>query len=62
MTTTDLKKEINKAIDHVPDSVLVEILDYLKQVQVTPIEKIGLSQHLALILREDKDLLQRLAL
>jgi hypothetical protein len=62
MTTTDLKLEIKKAIDSVPDSVLVDIFEYLKQIQTTPSEKVELSQHLRLILREDKDLLQRLAL
>lgn len=62
MTTTDLKYEIQKAMDTLPESVLVDILDYLRQIQKTPIEKIKLSKHLALILREDKELLQRLAL
>ena len=62
MNTTDLKQEINKAIDNVPESVLVDILDYLKQIQGTPAEKIDLSRHLGIILREDKELLQRLAL
>ena len=62
MTTTDLKFEIQKAIDSVPESVLADILDYLKQIQITPNEKIDLSRHLGLILREDKELLQRLAL
>jgi hypothetical protein len=62
MTTTDLKLEIKKAIDSVPDSVLVDIFEYLKQIQTTPSEKVELSQHLRLILREDKELLQRLAL
>jgi len=62
MTTSDLKLETNKAIDDVPESVLLEILDYLKQIQITPIEKIDLSRHLGLILREDRELLQRLAL
>jgi len=62
MTMTDLKYEIQKAMDTVPESVLVDILDYLKQIQKSPNEKINLSRHLALILREDKELLQRLAL
>jgi hypothetical protein len=62
MTTVDLKNEIHKAIDTVPDSVLSDIFEYLKQIQVTPSEKINLSRHLGQILREDKDLLQRLAL
>ena len=62
MTVADLKYEINKAIDDVPESVLKDILDYLKQVKVTPKEKIDLTRHLGQILREDKELLQRLAL
>ena len=62
MTTADLKFEIKKAIDEVPESVLVDILDYLKQVKASPKEKIDLSRHLALIIREDKELLKRLAL
>ena len=62
MTTQDLKYEIQKAMDNVPDSVLVDILEYLKQIKVSPSDKIDLSRHLGLILREDKDLLKRLAL
>ena len=61
MTTKDLKFEINKAFDNVPDSVH-DILDYLKQIQVTHADKIDSSRHLGLILPEDKELLQRLAL
>lgn len=62
MNTTDLKQEIHKAIDNVPESVLIDILDYLRQIQATPTEKIDLSRHLGLVLREDQELLQRLAL
>jgi hypothetical protein len=56
------KKLKHKAIDNVPESVLVDILSYLKEIQVSPIDKLDLSRHLGLILREDKELLQRLAL
>ena len=62
MTTKDLKVEIQKAIDSVPESVLVEILEYLKQIQSSPREKVILSKNLGEIIREDKELLQRLAL
>jgi hypothetical protein len=62
MTTQDLKYEINKAIDEVPDYVLVEILKYLRQIQINPSEKVNLSRHLRHILQEDIELLQRLAL
>ncbi len=62
MTKADLKQEIKKAIDEVPESVLVDVLEYLKQIKATPEEKIDLARHLSQILREDKELLQRLAL
>jgi hypothetical protein len=62
MTTADLKYEITKAIDDAPESVLVDILDYLKQVKGLPKEKIDLSRQLGLIIREDNELLKRLAL
>jgi len=62
MTITDLKQEIKKAIDDAPESVLEDILDYLKQIKATPENKINLTRHLGQILREDKELLQRLAL
>ena len=62
MTTTDLKNEIKQALDDAPESVLNDILDYLKQIKVTPEKKIDLTRNLSKILREDKDLLQRLAL
>jgi hypothetical protein len=62
MTTADLKFEIKKAIDEVPESVLVDVLEYLKQAKASSNDKIDLSRHLGLIIREDKELLKRLAL
>ena len=62
MTTADLKFEIKKAIDEVPESVLVDVLEYLKQAKASSNDKINLSRHLGLIIREDKELLKRLAL
>ncbi len=62
MTVADLKQEIKKAIDEVPESVLVDILDYLQQVKGASKEKVNLTKHLSLILEEDKALLQKLAL
>ena len=62
MTTADLKFKIKKAIDEVPESVLVDVLEYLKQAKASSNDKIDLSRHLGLIIREDKELLKRLAL
>ncbi len=62
MTIADLKQEIKNALDDAPESVLIYILDYLKQIKMSPDKKIDLTRNLGQILREDKDLLQRLAL
>ena len=61
MSSQEIKQEISKVIEEVPESVLAEILGYLKQIQSLPKDKIEMSEHLKKILREDKDLLQRLA-
>ena len=61
MAIADLKYEIAKAIEDAPESVFVDILDYLKQIKATSKEKVDLAKHLGLILREDKELLQRLS-
>ena len=60
MTTAALKKEIRKAIDAAPESVLVEILNYLNLVNQKP-GKHNLSEHLNKIMNEDNELLQKLA-
>ena len=61
MTTKEIKNEIQKVIENVPDSILKEILSYLKQAQKTSLKDIKMSTHLRQILREDKDLLEKLA-
>jgi mRNA-degrading endonuclease RelE of RelBE toxin-antitoxin system len=61
MTTKDIKSEIRKSLDKVPESVLQDVLDYLKQVENQPIEKVNLTRNLRDILTEDKELLERLA-
>ena len=61
MTHSQLKEEIQKAIDLVPDTILEDILGYLKQVQTNSLENVELSRNLRKILSEDKELLQKLA-
>jgi len=61
MTTKDIKAEIQKSLDKVPESVLHDILNYLMQVENQPIEKVNLARNLRTILTEDKELLERLA-
>jgi hypothetical protein len=61
MSTKELKEAIQKKLDEVPDTILQEVLDFLKGFQAkTPEEQkrvIGLKR----ILDEKRDLLLRLA-
>ncbi len=58
MTIFDLKQEIKKVIEEVPESALIEVLDFLNKVKEQP----DLKKNLLQILEEDKGLLKRLAL
>lgn len=61
MTTQELKSEIQKSIDKMPDDVLKDVLDYLKLAESLPKNNLTLLKNLRLILTEDKELLQKLA-
>lgn len=61
MTKTQLKTEIQKVIDNVPESILQDVLDFLKELQSQPSDKVKLTNHLRQILTEDKELLEKLA-
>lgn len=61
MTTRDIKAEIQRSLDKVPESVLQDVLDFLKQVENPPTNNVNLTRNLRDILTEDKALLERLA-
>ena len=61
MTKTQLKSEIQKALDSVPENVLQDVLDFLKESKNQPEDKHRLSNSLRQILSEDKELLEKLA-
>ena len=61
MSAKEIKTEIQKSLDTVPDSVLQDILDFLKQVEKQPADRLSLTKNLRNILTEDNDLLERLA-
>jgi len=61
MTTSEIKSEIQKALDNLPENVLENILSYLKEVQRSSGDQLKLSRDLSKILTEDKELLNRLA-
>jgi len=61
MTTQEIKSEIQKSLDKVPDSVLQNILELLKQAEKKSESDIIIALNLNKILQEDNELLQRLA-
>jgi len=61
MTTQQIKSEIQKTLDNIPDVVLQDILDYLKNIQGKTTNQIEMSRNLRQILTEDKELLEKLA-
>jgi hypothetical protein len=61
MTTDEIKLEIQKSLGKVPESLLQDILDFLKKAENQPAERLSLLKDLRDILTEDKQLLERLA-
>lgn len=61
MTTKEIKSEIQKALDNIPENALQVILEYLKELQRKPADQIKLAKNRRDILNEDKELLERLA-
>lgn len=60
MTKAELKIEIQKVLENVPENVLHDILSMLKDLQGSSSD-LRISHSLRHILTEDKDLLARLA-
>lgn len=61
MTTQQLKQEVVKALDEVPDDILVELLDYLRSLQGKDEVSIQRVRYIRSILMEDSALLKALA-
>ncbi len=61
MSTKEIKTEIQKSLENVPESVLQDILDFLKEVEKQPADRLRLTKNLRHILTEDKELLEKLA-
>ena len=61
MTTTQLKKEIGKVLDRVPEKLLQDILYLLKEVESEKTTNSKLASNLKKILSEDSELLNKLA-
>jgi cell shape-determining protein MreC len=61
MTTQDLRNEISRVIQKVPDDFLNEVLSYLKEFEKITKKDFESVKHLKQILKEDQELLERLA-
>lgn len=61
MTTIETRQKINTIVEHLPDEVLINVLDYLQTVSQQPQPKVQVSTFLRKILEEDKELLEKLA-
>lgn len=59
MTSIEIKKEINKALDEVPKKLLIDILDLIKEVQSN--KSSNLTSNFKKILSEDSEVLKKLA-
>jgi mRNA-degrading endonuclease RelE of RelBE toxin-antitoxin system len=61
MTSIEIKTEIQKVLDQVPENVLEDVLDFLRELQSKSTDQIKLANNLRKILSEDKELLEKLA-
>ena len=61
MTTKQLKARIAEALEEVPESALTEVWNYLNEVRGKSEEELKRIHSLRRILREDADLLEKLA-
>ena len=55
MSVIEIKSEIEKELDKVPEKVLLEVLSYLKQAESNP--ELDFKKHLEIILIKQSDIL-----
>ena len=61
MTTNEIKQEIQKSLDRMPESFLQDILDFLKLAENQTADRLRMTRNLSDILMEDRELLEKLA-
>jgi len=61
MSKDEIKYEINKVLDLLPDKALSDLLSFLKNLENKPEKPFLDTAQLQKILKEDKELLQKLA-
>ena len=57
----EVKQEISKIIESLPDSVLAEVLSFLQDIEKASQDGDFTAMHIRTILKEDHELLQELA-
>jgi len=62
MTVQEIRQEIHKVVDNMPEEVLQNVLEYFHELEHSSKDQIKLAQNLKTILSEDKELLHKLAL
>ena len=62
MTVQEIRHEIHKVVDNMPEEVLQNVLEYFRELEHSSKDKIKLAQNLKTILSEDKELLHKLSL
>lgn len=61
MTKAEVKSQIDQVLDSLPEDHLEEVLAYLKILKKVSVSKVKRSSALIQIMREDREVLQRLA-
>jgi len=61
MTVIEIKSEIKRTVDQLPENSLVELLDLLKDLQQYPSVDIASVYQLKQIIAENRQLLEKLA-
>jgi hypothetical protein len=61
MSKDEIRYEINKVLDLLPDKALEDLLSFLKNIETKSKDSLLDSSRLKKILTEDKELLQKLA-
>jgi hypothetical protein len=61
MTVLELRAEIHKAIDTVPETLLPQILEHIKTIQQPSVNSDDITKFINKVFKEDDNLLRRLA-
>jgi hypothetical protein len=61
MTPIQIRVEIDKLLNELPDEALQSVLDLLNEIKSQPAEKVWLAANIKKIITEERELLKRLA-